>query len=370
MPLILLFSSCNQQPKHEENKTSGLPTVENVGIKPGMKIEYEVSNKKVEFVLGLFDQMIKQRALEAQNPYAYSQLGGIVDQKDYANTNADQHITYDTLKYQKIDKIITLPLLGGKTLTLEDNPVESYEDAMATYKYVGSVEKLDKFLVEAYFWEGYACLVIDQKDGSIETLPSIPRFNEGLTKMATYESDPYEEQTKLFIYDIVSKQFKLSYTESWNALIDMTLYWKGNNFLTMLYPYGQLTDSKVIEIFNKEDHCRLSPEWRGKYNLHLTSEDIDGDQYYNNYNLTIGESSTYIEDTSDDYGVHCNAEYWAYQDSNQTVTLYFLKSDEDCHANSYKLKRKEGDIYIQLYKDDSWQRLTKVEEFEEMEEES
>ncbi|MBC7381858.1 MAG: hypothetical protein H7296_02560 [Bacteroidia bacterium] len=86
-------------------------------------------------------------------------------------------IVYDTSPIMKVNDKITLHLINGKNIILEDSFPNSDNDDQVTYKYVGFLKEVGLYIVIAQYFESGEYLLIDNKTGSKTKVWGIPKLS-------------------------------------------------------------------------------------------------------------------------------------------------------------------------------------------------
>lgn len=200
----LILHSCNSKPKEqiatssEDETTEYSSTVYDSEIKDA--VEEAAVEKSVAFNYTLFDLIEKQTEKNLKTKGGITILDLNADDFDNEiSENSLPFITYDTLQHKKVNGQFTLYFQNGDSLAFFDIP-EKYGDALTTYNYIGFLDNLKAYIIEVMFWEDYIYLLIDQQNGSISTIDSVPLFDQQGTTMVTYDDSPYDECTIYQVY--------------------------------------------------------------------------------------------------------------------------------------------------------------------------
>ncbi|MBO9703615.1 MAG: hypothetical protein J7604_25650 [Sporocytophaga sp.] len=139
----------------------------------------------------------------------------------------------DTLKTNKIDGILTLPL-KNKVIKLKDFPIAQYESEGLEYKLVGEILSPNKYVVEVSYWEGKDYLLINKANGNVDTIWSIPYISPDNKRILTISPQWGMEGVPNGVKIFLNKE---SLIEEYKIIQDMwvprEVAWK-NNFTVII----------------------------------------------------------------------------------------------------------------------------------------
>lgn len=87
----------------------------------------------------------------------------------------------DTLTFKKVNGQLRLKInqKWKPYVTFQDTLINTDNDEIREYKYLGQYKELNHYLVEGYFWEHYESYLIDKESGKITTTWTRPYISPG-----------------------------------------------------------------------------------------------------------------------------------------------------------------------------------------------
>ncbi|SIT73809.1 hypothetical protein SAMN05444128_0031 [Pontibacter indicus] len=100
------------------------------------------------------------------------------DFQDAKNLFQDSFLQ-DTQQVRKVDSAIRLKTKRGWNpyVVFTDTLLDTDDDAIREYQYLGQYKELDKYLVSGSFWEHFECYAVDKETGQITTFWNCPTIS-------------------------------------------------------------------------------------------------------------------------------------------------------------------------------------------------
>lgn len=168
----------------------------------------------------------------------------IVDKSTYlkAQTQSVNQLLSDTLAVKKTNGAISLIAQDHSVIVLMDNEVDN--DSHEVYHYVGQIEALQKYLVEANYYEMTNYLLIDKKNGEKKTYSGFPYLAFDKRHLVTFSPEMESLGTEFSLFQIddnqqVKEVFSCLF-KNWMPYVDViqNVFWTADGYVYLPVNHG------------------------------------------------------------------------------------------------------------------------------------
>nr|WP_295869670.1 hypothetical protein [uncultured Chitinophaga sp.] len=218
------------------------------------------------------------------------ELTGITETEfDRHQPPAPDQVEYDTARFRVTSGELTLPTDQAGTVVLKNNAGVPHDEDRLSYRYLGYLKPLHKYLVEANSYEQDYVLLIDKTTGKKDTVSNFPVLSPDGRLIVSKRYNPYEEYEHIppptediSIYTVDNDVIKRIFLQPsrWMA---RELYWKDNHTIYIKTWQKEGDDAATSDylrmtVATEKDTLRAAPvnaSWQGTYVtvLHASSDD-------------------------------------------------------------------------------------------------
>ncbi|MBC7388139.1 MAG: hypothetical protein H7329_02915 [Opitutaceae bacterium] len=257
-------------------------------------------------------------------------------------------VIFDTIDATTTTKVLNLKLDNGENLVFLNNDGVPYDENRASFKYIGRIDKINKFLVKGKFYEYSVYYIIDRKSGKKDSLYSMPLFSPECKYVAESYRDnetpnryffnikKYNNEISKFYEGFITTPFKEQFWINDSTLIAVSNSIKGAK------KYSVTNRNKVYQT-NKE----ISKDWSGKYYIEIEGEKTSTEDSWKSYSFEINGAKAILKMDGSHAALLCDGQY-NMENTDNELLLFYNGTDLDCKKEgpNFVIKRKNEEYLI------------------------